>query len=315
MSYKDLPLEQRMELASRYALLSVADDKTKEEIIGILKSDYELTESLAAQAYANMRSKYKKEYDAAIRSNIFKGLGSVGVSLFAFLIYYLPGKAMGRLGIVFMILGILFAFWGVVSLLLTIDTIWERDGKPRKPDQVDQVLYILVTCAAIGLFFVTCENFFESDMLDLDKIVTVENCIITEPVRYESTGGKYPRHYYALKVRGHNVECRFFDKYYEYSNKAFLISELKEWDTVSMQMMNKYSNYFEDQYSTGDIEILNLGRHGRFLIDHPRRNAQIKKALTRNFHVLLAVLGGVIMLLFLKNLYHLVQHSRQPITG
>src|SRR5689334_15557805 len=99
MNYKDLPLDERITLASQYALLLVADNKPLEEIIGILKSDYALTEEQAAQAFAAMRSNYKAEYNSTVRSNVLNALGAIGLCFFAFLLYYFMGKEMGSWGI------------------------------------------------------------------------------------------------------------------------------------------------------------------------------------------------------------------------
>jgi hypothetical protein len=324
MSYKDLPLDQRMELASQYALLLVADNKPTEEIIRTLKWDYALTEEQATQAFAAMRSNYKSEYNSTVRSNIIKTLGVIGVSLFAFLSYYFMGKEMGRSGTFFIIIAMVFGLGALGALIVAGRTIWEKFSNPTKPapisgkiarkqDEIDKVIQGLTFISFMLLCFSAYQYFSRSNIIDVNKVTTVENCIITEPVRRESTGGKNPSHYYRLKLRGHNLDFRFFDNYYRYSNKAWLVSELKEWDTVSIQIFTDYQQFFDYQYSTGNLDLINLGRNGRFLVDHGYRNAAIKKSNKTNFYVLLDVFAGVLLISIFKNLYHNVKYRRQTI--
>ncbi len=51
MDYKKLPLDERIQLASKYAPMLMADVRSKNEIIGLLKNDYALTKEQALQAF------------------------------------------------------------------------------------------------------------------------------------------------------------------------------------------------------------------------------------------------------------------------
>jgi hypothetical protein len=323
MDYKDLPLDERIKLASEYALLLVADNKPSEDITGTLKRDYALTEEQAAQALAAMRTDYKSEYEATVRSNFFKALGAFGFSLFAFLCYYFMGKEMGSAGTFLIVFAILFAFAGLGALAMMGRIIGEKLSaitffkKPlfanhvRKLDEYDKALHTFICMSLFFLCFAAWEYFFHKDIIDVNKIVTVNNCIITQPVKRESTGGKSPRYYYVLKFRGSILEYRFYNNYYNYSNHAWYFSELTERDTVSIQVKNKDLNTMRNEYSTGAIDVVNLGRHGRFLIDHASRNALLEEAHKKLFYVFLAVFGGLLFIQFFKNYYHNLEYNRQ----
>src|SRR5688572_13915975 len=106
MNYKKLSLDQRINLASQYALLLVADTRSTEEIIGILKKDCKLTEEQDAQAFAVMHTDYKAAYNSTVRR--YKALGIMGSSLRVFLACYFIGKEMGSDGDFPMIFAIIF---------------------------------------------------------------------------------------------------------------------------------------------------------------------------------------------------------------
>lgn len=312
MDYKDRPLDQRMELATQYALLLVADNKITSEIIGIIKSDYALTEQQAVQAVGAMRANYKNEYNSNVRNNFLKALGALGFSLMAFLFYYFIGKEMGSAGTLFIILAVLFGLGGVGALLGMGSIIGDKFSKPAvvtekvitsKPKQVDsftKTLYSWTAICGFILCFLGYQYFFGVGVVDETKITTIYNCIITEPVRKERTSEKNPRSYYVFKFRGNNLEYRFFNNYYKYSDGAFRVSKLMTWDTVSIQVMNKDLNLLRNKYSTEELDIVNLGLHNRFLINHSSRNTQIIKSQKNIFYVCLAIFVVLVATIFLN---------------
>lgn len=314
MNYKDLPLDQRMELASQYALMLVADIKSNEEIIGILKKDYALTREQAIQAFTAMRSNYKGEYNSTVRSNLLKALFGIGICLLAFLFYYFIGKEMGRSGTLSYVIAFIFGIGILGAIILTVMIVWGKFSKPaiqKQPfsasapvfDKFDKTMASLFFMCIIFLCIFAWQYFFNTGIINEKTITSIHQCIITEPVRRESTGGKNPRRYYVLKLRGHNIECRFFNDYYMYVRDGSLIRNIQVWDTVSIQIFNKDLDFFNAQYSTGEINLVNLGLHGHFLVDHAYRNAEIKKSHKTNFYVLLAVFAGLTAITFLKKLF------------
>ncbi|AEW01880.1 hypothetical protein A4D02_07705 [Niastella koreensis] len=324
MNYKDLPLEQRMELASQYALLLMADDKVVPEIIKLLITDYALSEEQAAQAVIAMRTNYKKEYNSTQSSKLFKALVALGFSVFAALAYYFMGKEMGSAGILAFIFVVLFGLGGVGALFMIGGIIGEQFSKPgnnkrpviakraRKPDNVDKFLQYAAIMSGILLCFAAYEYFFRARNVDVTKIVTINHCIITEPVEYEHTSGKSRTYYYKLKFRGSGLEFRFFDRYYKYSNNMETLNKLREGDTVSIQLLNQEAfNYYQYANYTDNLEIINLGQHGRFLVDHNYRNARIRIEQIRAFNLFLTVFACVMSLVFFKHLYNNKKHRRQ----
>ena len=320
MDYKDLPLDQRIELASQYALLLVGDNKLTPEIIDILKSDYALSEEQAAQAVGAMRNNYKNEYDSTVRNNFLKALGALAFSLMAFLFYYFIGKEMGRAGTFFIILSVLFGLGGVGDLLgmgsIIGDKFSKRAIEPKKvitktPEQLDSFTKTLYAWTGICGFVLSIFGylyFYRAEMVDEDKITTVHNCIITEPVRKEHSGGKNRRYYYVFKFMGNNLEYRFNKMYYKYSDGAFRIAELKQWDTVSIQIKNKDLHLLQNKYNTEELEIVNLGRHNHFLVNHSNRNAKIEETNKSCFYVCLIIFVALVGTIFLnrsiKDPYH-----------
>lgn len=177
-------------------------------------------------------------------------------------------------------------------------------SNPRQPDEVDKSLFGLAFFSFLLLCFLAYNYFTNAGIINVNNITTVENCIITERVRRERTSGKNPDYYYVFKLRGHNLECRFFDDYYDYSNGTSFIRALRQWDTVSIQIFTSDLEFWENPYSKGKINIVNLAIHGRFLVDHGYRNAQVSKSNKTNLYALMLVVTAFILLIFLKSLYH-----------
>lgn len=303
MDYKDLPLDQRLELASQYALLLVADNKLTSEIIEIIRSDYALTEEQAAQAVGAMRKNYKNEYDINVRNNFLKAFGALGVSLMAFLFYYFIGKEMGSAGILFIILAFVFGLGGVGALLgmgsIMVDKLSKPATAARKLSEFDKVLQGIAFMSGFVLCLAAYEFFFQPHFVDKAQVVTINNCIITQPVNYKHTGGKNRSYYYVLKLRGSNVDFHFKDNYYKYSNTAWLVSELKQFDTVSIQLLQKDTDLINNKYNTGAVDILNVGLNGHFLVDHDSRNAKVheedKNVLYISLYIFLAAVAIILV--------------------
>jgi hypothetical protein len=325
MNYKELPPDQRIELASQYALLLVADNKPDREIISILKSDYGLTEEQATQAIGAMRSNYKNEYNSTLSSNLFKALGTLGGSLFVCLVYYLFGKEVDdTAGTIYFIFAGLAGLVGVAALIITGRIIGERfsgllgpirDAFTRpaaEQDTVDKILEGVAIMSFLFLCFLSGAHFLKSGAVNVKQVVTIDNCIIAKPVRYEFTRGKGARHWYAFKFMDHNLEFRFYDAYYTYSNNPGALDKLKVGDTVSIQLRDqKTFSLYQFPHNTGELDIINLGLHGRFLVDLDYRNVCYSKERKKFFHVLLAVFAGVMPVIFLKNQYYNKKPDRQ----
>lgn len=173
---------------------------------------------------------------------------------------------------------------------------------PPRPlsELVDKALKLL---AAIS-FAALCATFFQfnsqSESINENYLATIPQCILTEPVRHEHIGDKKRMYYYAFKFRGHNLDCRFFSKYYDYAKDASILSTLQEGDTVTIQIDYADLDYFNNKYSEGSIDLLNLAFKNRFLVNHSYRNAKINMANKNSLYLCLYVFGGV-MLAFLLN--------------
>jgi hypothetical protein len=322
MDYKELPLEERIQLASQYALLLTADVKSNEEIIGILKADYALTDEQAVQAFASMSSDYKAEYNSTVRGNFLKALGLIGVSLAAFLFYYFMGKEMGSLGI---LAGILAFFCGTSALgavVLLGRIVWDKlnllivkKGRPGGTvsigyDQFDKMMGTFVFISFFLLCLFSYEYFSNAGIVDENNIATIHNCIVTQPVRYENTGGKSRSYYYTFKFKGSDLEFNFFDRYYKYAKDVSLISTLKKGDTVSVQIEKADLPKTNDPTVSGRINLVNLAINNVFFIDHAYRNARVSKSNKISFYVLLAAFSVIVLVLLLKKLYQYLHYRK-----
>ena len=314
MNYNELPLDQRIELAAQYALLLMADMKPKEEIIRILKNDYALTEKQAMRAFGVMKSDYKKEYHSTVNSNIYKTLGILTVSLVVFIGYFFMGREIGGgFGTGIIILSCFFGIAAIGGLIFTGTMLREKIGFTLKlphvnffagpVDQFDKNVMPLAFLAFAFFCICSFRYFNHAGIIDESKITNIPGCIVTEPVRYKNTGGKNRRYYYAFKFRGHNLECRFFEDYYRYARDRSLVRTIKIWDTVSIQLLNEDLAVFEDQYSTGKINFINLSFKNRVIIDHAYRNDKVDKSNKTKFYAIMVICGSLILILILKRFY------------
>lgn len=192
-------------------------------------------------------------------------------------------------------------------------TAWSKLWKGRGPHgytlNKDKYTAVLLKLAFVSLFVVCIlgyRYYSHSDIVNIYGITTVHNCVVNEPVRYESPPRKYKQkqtHFYVYKFEGHNLKLRFLSTYYDYAQEAF-IDKVKVGDTVSIQIFKHKLDAFNDQYSAGAIEMVNLGINGKFIIDHNYRNTQINKRNRGLFHTFLAVFAGFSLILLFKQYYH-----------
>ena len=315
MNYKDLPLEKRMVMASEYAVLLLADMKPVEQIIPVLQQDFDLTEEQARQAYADMRQNHRAAYNSTVNSNLLKTFGIIGFGGVGTLFYFFAGKEAGWF---FWVFAVIFGLTALGGLLLLGGVVGERfkgfanaaQGKYQPPIPKKWLREAWNTAFTLGFMFTIfmgIQYYFRIGTIDGNEIATVRQLIITEPVRFDNTGGKVKSYYYVFKFRGHNNEFRFFDRYYEYANYAIASFDCKEGDTVAIQIFNDDLEYLSNQYSTKDIKIVNLAKGKGFYIDHARRNTLVQQSNKANFKFTGLFLLAVIVIALVWHLYHYVK--------
>lgn len=316
MNYKELPLNKRINLASQYALLLMADMKLKKEIVAILQKDYALTKKEAYQAFFAMRARYRTEYNSTVLSYLWKGMGVLGMCLLSVMGYYFLEREMGGLGSFFKIAALVIGL-GAIAGLIVIGTIIGKKYKDEvlkgytlTKDKTDEGLLSL---AFMGLLLAcVCGYcyFLRLNIIDKTSIATVNNCIVTEPVRYASTGGKNRRYYYSFKFKGHGMKLSFFNKYYNFAPNA-TIPRVDVGDTVSIQVFKDKLDVFNDEYSAGSIDMVNLGFNGKFIIDHDYRNKRLIEQNRRFMYISLAVFAGFILIYLFKQYYYYLVFCEQ----
>lgn len=318
MDYKELPLEERIQLASQYALLLTADNKSNEEIFDILKSDYALTDEQATQAFASMRSTNKTEYNLTVRGNFLKAVGLIVFCLLAFIVYYFMGKEMGSLAPLSWVVAFLFGICVMGAVVLMARIIWDKVSfrvvkKGSYSISFDQFDKAMASFAFVSLFSLCmgCYVYYTHvGIIKENEITTIHGCLLTEPVRHGHTGGKTTSYYYAFKFRGSNLEFRFFDYYYRYAKDVSRIKTIKKGDTVSVQIAKTDLPETNDPDASGRINLVNLAFNNVFFIDHNYRNARVNKSNQTIFYVSQVAMAVIILILLLKKLFQYLSYRK-----
>jgi hypothetical protein len=309
MDYKEMPVEERIKKASEYALLVVADNKPEEEIIGILKKDFNLTHEQAFEAFTKMRSEYKEEYASTTNSNVYKLVGSIAFCVFVVIAYYFMGSEMGSFKAFPMLFVVLFGFAALGGIIVLSRTLWEKYTSPafrqihKKPatlpapgkgENLHWTSFGLLL--AFVIFFATASVYFgNSGIVNGNEIETIQDLIISNPVTQDHTSGKNRSYYYIFTFRGHQNEFRFYDDYYKYSKYPLDVSTFKEGDTISIQIFYEDWKSLINSQDKSTIKMINVARKNAFFIDHAFRNAQLKKDHTNQLKFGLIFLGAMLV--------------------
>jgi len=309
MDYKDMPVEERIKKASEYALLVVADNKPEEEIIGILKRDFDLTHEQAFEAFTKMRSEYKEEYASTTNSNAYKLIGSIAFCVFAAIAYYFLGSGMGGFKAFPMIFVVLFGFAALGSIIVLSRTLWEKYTSPafRRINKKTTTLPAAgngenlhwtsfgLLLAFIIVFATSSVYFGNSGIVNGNEIETIRGLIVNNPVTLDHTSGKNKSYYYIFTFREHQNEFRFYDNYYKYSKYPLDETTFKEGDTISIQIFYEDWQSLTNSEDKSTIKMINVARGNTFFIDHAFRNAQLKKDHASQLKIALIFLGATVV--------------------
>jgi hypothetical protein len=315
MDYKNLPVEERITLASQYALLLVGDNKPVSEIIGLLKRDYSLTQEQATEAFAKMRSEYKQEYVASTNKNLKDLISAIILIGFIVLIYYILGTEMGSWSAFPLVLAIFFGLAGLAAFTVLLRTFWEKYTSTTRQIQNPSGLYSVITgkdgklhytgqftCIIFVLFVITAVLYFgKSELVNQKEIATVQKLIISEPLQTGYTGNRHKSYYYTFKFKGHSNEFRFNKAYYKY---AMYPLDFNPGDTVSVQINYDDLNSVENHLDSEPVELLNVARgEGDFFVDHTYRNAQLNRRNKNNLNYSMAILGAMLLITIARAFY------------
>jgi len=306
MNYSELPLKERIGMASEYALFLIEDSVLEEDVLKELQETFFLSEEQALDAVQETKNKNSYEYRRLQNTSIYKTITSIAIATICGCFYLAMGE---EIGVVFMIIGILFLSLGVFSLVFLVQKLLdkffysptlikkriERSKTPKK-ERLDWTLQLF----ALSFFFLIISffNYFKKwGWVDLTELVTVSGLQLKQPLRKESTGGKSPTYYYVFYFRKYPNEFHFRDEYYSYASDKFNTGYLELNDTISIQV--KTSDYNEKlRFHEGqeEVDIINVIKEGQPLIDLKKRN-QEKLEQNRLFFIYLSIACAIVFLI------------------
>jgi len=313
MNYSDLPVADRIKMASEYALLLVEDNIMYEDMIKDLQERFSLTQNEALTALERTKNDFSSEYKSLANASIFRAVTSIVTSVIFGLFYLFVGDEIGYL---VAIIGILFLCIGFMSCIVLVQKMMDKffysptlirarikRSKNPKEDKQDFTVYLFVFTFCLCLLAVF--NYFKkSGIINIETLATVPGLQIKEKVYKESTGGKSPTYYYVFHIYGHKNEFRFYQTYYHYAEPDFRADDFKPGDTISIQL--KPEDFFEkiNNYSNeGVVDIINIIKDSRPIIDLASRNKSEEADNMRNLKIVGIICGLALLIMILKHKY------------
>lgn len=307
MRYQDLPVEERMQKASEYALLSIDTDLPQEEVIKEMQQTFYLNEAQAAAAFAQMRKNYRSEYRGAVNRSITRGVILLITSVLIGVFYYFIGQEFGF----FLFFAILCFLGGLGALLQIGKKISERFFHSSNPgnnpfvykdkDGKEQ-LHWTTSLLFLSFFLMLVTGFIyfsKSGYLDLNKVATAKGLLIREEVTKGKEGGKNPDYYYEFVFAGVVHTVRFFDDYYEYAEHHMHKDLFKKGDWVDITISKEDEARFYSDYERLEVKMYNIYRDGVPLVDLEYRNEQVLKKNEKTFYIMCAVFTASLTLMVL----------------
>jgi hypothetical protein len=281
MNYETLPVSQRIQMASEYALLLIEDSVQQEDIIKTLQETFFLSQDEAIKAYQKTRAEHSSEVGQLQNASIYRIIASFLACIIGGAFYVFMGR---EAGVVFIVLGVIFLGAGLLGFIAVIQKLMDKffyspslikkriekakDPKKEKQDWTVQLFLLALFFFAIAGF--NCYS--KAGWVDLRKLKTVTGVKLAEPLKKHGTGGKSPSYYYVFRFQNHSNEFRFYDRYYNYVPGGFDASSFNISDTFSILVTR--SDYEQKLYYPGNdrrVDIINI-MQTHPLIDLQKRN-------------------------------------------
>jgi len=307
MNYAELPVSERIELASDYALLLIEDSIANEDIISDICERFFLSREEAILAFERTRTIHTSDFKKLQNNSILKVLGALFVSIACGLFYAFLGSEVGWIFIVFgsLFLFVAYAGFGVlVEKLLDkffytpgkikrqLDKVLEKPGQERSDWSIQ--LFVFCFFAALVLLF----NYLKKEgCIDVNGLRT-ESMVVSQPAEQKRTRAKRSTHCYAYHFYGFPNEFILSESYYIYGFSKFRSTVLAPGDAVSVQVKkSEYNKVQSIRYNLEEnegkpIEIVNLLIGDRPLIDMAARN---NDKMEKNKRYLLIALGAMVL--------------------
>jgi hypothetical protein len=284
MNYSELPLKQRIEMASDYALLLIEESIANDDIVLELQERFVLTEDQAFEALARTKEVHGEEYRKLTNASLFRASGALMVSIVCGTFYIFMGN---EVGFIFILIGAIFLILGYSAMGVIVEKIMGKffyapslvkkrirengKGKNKDKDPHDWTVHVFVfsLCFFILSFFL---YFKKEGFVQIDKLFTMHGLELKDSLQYVRTSGKSPSYYYVFRFKNYPNEFRFYDDYYDYASERMDVRLFFPSDTLSIQI--KPSDYLGKIYERvdGRIDIINLFKESRQWIDLTYRN-------------------------------------------
>lgn len=307
MSYQDLPVEERMQKAAEYALLSIDSDLPQEEVICEIQQTFCLSEAQAIAAFGRMRNDYRQPYEGAVNKSITRGAFSLLASVLAGSMYCL----MGQESTIFLGLAFLFFLGGLGAVMHMGKKISERfsftskptkrnyAGKAKEGKEEDHWTSAVLVFAFIIMVVSGYHHFSRSGYLDLDGLVTVKGLRIRGDITQGETTGKNPDYYYQFTFEGTVHHYRFFDEYYKWASHPMSRGLFQSGETVDITIRKADEAMIPEGFEPMALNMYNIYRDGVPLVDLGYRNDQILYKNRKYFYIGMALFVGALVLVLI----------------
>ena len=292
-AYDHLPVEERIRLASEYAVILTFDDNPELDVIAELMHTFDITRSEAQSAYARMRTHHRGDYKKALTDKIKRAYGSAVAML---LLAISCGAFASVTGWFYLLMA--FAFGGGFSSSIILIAKWSRErdsnhggsdimlptGTELKNAMSDDWRFslpfaFLVLLAASWLFF-----YSRSRVIDLNEIKTVNGLVLNNFQKKSKWSGKHRTHYFELKFAGYPQYFEFEEGYYDYADISPISLNLKVGDTLSIELKQSQADKkLNDMRDNVNIEVINIRAGSQWLIRQAYRNKQVEDENSKNF--------------------------------
>jgi len=293
MSYKELPLEERIQRASEYALILISNDTQQIDTINDLMETFDLTESQAKQAYTLMREKFRSQFETATKSKIRLAwlviiTTPIIIAFFAFV--------STEMGIIYLICAFLFGLIFIASVISLAYRYRERFLSPEQGYLSDRDREKKLASASgkdengswtvgmpIFLLLFTCITFYlyysHSSVVDIKDIIVKSDLIISDGVEFRQPKKKQAS--FTFRFRGIKHEFLLFSDFYDFGKWRLNKDDFSIGDTLTIEMTRKGLSKFKSIHERS-IKVTNIAIDGQWLIDHSERNKNIEKRNKNN---------------------------------
>jgi hypothetical protein len=302
VDYQTLPLEERITLASQYAVLLVADGGHADSIVEELTGMFHLTHEQARQAYEKMRTENGPAYQANIHKYYLQALTAAGLSVFGGLFFYFIGTELrsSGFGIAFLLLAI-FSALQVLDILTFIGRLRSEQKRGAIPSTFTQTLLrkifrvkyrgsksgkfetgmiLIIGYSAIMLLLVTCENGQEKGTVNASDLITsTPKVLYKKPWKEWISNGDYKHFVYYFSFYEDRHLYRFDETYINYQSANYYLDSMAVGDTITIQFAREDSSNINmrDASFSLPFKIYNIARQGIPYADLAARNKKVAK--------------------------------------